>query len=49
MVLAEVLNIFADKGATLRRAAAEMAQAIMTDPSIEVVPRAWQSCRGLVT
>jgi uncharacterized protein len=42
LVLIEVLNIFADKGAALRRAAAETAQAIMADPNIEVVPHTRQ-------
>lgn len=38
MVLTEVLNAFAGKGESLRKAAAEMVNRIRTNPSAEVVP-----------
>jgi uncharacterized protein len=39
MVLAEVLNMFAERGAYLREAAVAAVQAISGDPSIDVVPQ----------
>jgi uncharacterized protein len=39
MVLAEVLNMFAERGAYLREAAVAVVQAISGDPSIDVIPQ----------
>jgi uncharacterized protein len=39
MILAEVLNMFAERGAYLREAAGKIVQAISDDPRTEVVPQ----------
>jgi uncharacterized protein len=39
MVLAEVLNMYAERGAHLREAAAQAALAILSDAGVEVVPQ----------
>jgi uncharacterized protein len=39
MILTELLNTFAEKGESLRRAAALMAEKVKSSPNIEVVPQ----------
>jgi predicted nucleic acid-binding protein len=39
MVLTEVLNMFSGRGSQLREAAASAVQQIVSDPSVEVIPR----------